>query len=182
MKILSTILMALFLSGCMATMAGNSDNIKRVSIKFKASEYNSIANKYTTRLTTAEIFKDKNPSPIRLHMDDYSTMGKYFSIVPEDVDVALDAIDKYLEWNEIATIDGDMIDKEIMTGKYARMMFYSGNEANHYFVIGMKVDSFLGPKIVNPFYFDKENTILLKDFFIAYKNGELKVSDSSKYN
>lgn len=174
--------MALFLSGCMATMAGNSDNVKRVSINFSASEYNSVANQYTKRLTTAVLFKDESPSPIRFHMDDYSTMGKYFSILPEDIEVALDAIDKYLEWNDIATRDGDMIDKVIMTGKYARMMFYSSNETSHYFVIGVKSDSFLSPKILNPFYFDKENALLLKDFFIAYKNDELKTSDSSKYN
>jgi hypothetical protein len=163
-------------------MVGNSENVKRVSVNFSASEYNSIANQYTTRLTTAEIFTNKTPSPIRFHMDDYSTMGKYFSILPEDIEIALDAIDKYLEWNHIATRDGDMIDKVIMTGKYARMMFYSGNASNHYFVIGVKSDSYLTPKVLNPFYFDKENVLLLKDFFISYKNGELNISDSSKYN
>lgn len=183
MKPIKTLTISIFfllLTGCGSTLL-NVD-MQVIPINFQALEYNSATNQYTPRLTRVDYNSASESKALRFHVDDYSPQGKYFSIMEDDFDIAIDAVNKFLRWEKIAVKDGDILNKHISSGKYCRMEFHSGNASSHYFVIGTKLNSLVGETILSPLYFDVENAIKFRDFLVSHKAGKTKSVDKSKYN
>ena len=97
----------------------------------------------------------------------------------------LAAIDKYAQWAEIATRDGDMITKEISRAKTKngriRFSMHSGNTTQHYLVAEFcAVGTCLGDRAL---YFSFENAMGLRGTLEAFGSGELTTDPDldSKY-
>lgn len=179
-----TVLILIYLT--LATLSGNAISAEetRIPITFSASTYNEIANEYLERPTFAILnTRKKGKSWLDVSMERYgkSEYGNAYinnSFTQEHCDQYIAFIDKYLEWETIATRDGDMIDKKIGKAKNINMGlnfgFYSASSKAHFLIIGYSLD--------HGQYFSKENAIALKDLLLRYKNNELKpVNTESKY-
>jgi hypothetical protein len=96
----------------------------------------------------------------------------------DNCDNYIQLIDKYLEWEKIASESQDIIDKKIGTAKGLPLSnidfsFYSANQHSHYLVIGDKIYGH---------YYSKAGAEALKELLIKYKNNELSPLDvNTKY-
>lgn len=168
-------LVFIFIAGC--SYIGWDET--RISINFSAKQFNDIADQYISRPTFANLTTYKNGSEkLIISMDPYGDPNRdipfssgYFEVrfVKEHIDGYISAIDKYLDWAERATKDGDVFTKEIAeVDGYATditFKFHSGNSSNHYLLLGHSGAS--------EQYYDRFNAKRLKEFLINYKNGKV---------
>lgn len=175
--------LAIFFIGCSTT---SNTNTTQIPITFSASAYNSVGNRYMERPTFATLYTPKNQNEpwLNLSMETYgyNQVGQNQIInafTKNNIPIYIELIDKYLEWEKLATRDKDMLDKKIGSAKTRLFSlefgFFSGNEQSHYLSIGS-----LGGV---PQFFSKEAALSLRDLLLKFQNGELKpVDTASKYN
>lgn len=188
MKIL-TLVTALVLFYAMAALA----EPQRIPVSFSGSGYNRAANQYLDAATFATIQPVKKGNDIlTIEVDDPVWSDAYKSMMPRSlrweknsVPEYLAAIDKYAQWAEIATRDGDMITKEITRAKTKngriRFSMHSGNTQQHYLVADFcAVGTSLSDTAL---YFSFENAMGLRDALEAFGSGELTIdpNQSDKY-
>jgi len=152
-------------------------NETEIPITFSASQFNDTASKYMQRPTFATLnTKSNGKSWLDLTMDQYGNHASTNSFSFEHCDEYIALVDKYLEWEETASKDGDIIDKKIGKAKNVNFgltfFFYSANPKNHFLTIGYSKEYSQ--------YFTREAAIELKNLFTRYKNNELKPLDKDK--
>ncbi len=100
------------------------------------------------------------------------------AVVPEYISM----IDKYIEWEGLAKSRGDIFTKKIGTvksttlaGTYTTMEFdfHSGNASNHYLCVYRSTPQMGLDKKVQALYFDRDNSIILKDLLKKYETSRL---------
>ncbi len=156
----------------------------RLPIDFYAHTYNSVANQYLSRPTSAELLhKASGQSWINIQMEKYG-QNQYgmnlltISFVQPECKTYIDLIDKYLAWEKIASQDKDILDKKIGSAKSVvfnmDFNFYSGNSTNHYLGIGG-----IGGEYQ---YYAKEDALKLKELLSNYMAGKILPTNlDSKY-
>lgn len=95
-------------------------------------------------------------------------------------------IDKYLEWEELASSRKDQIDKEIgRVGTLNGVLvfdFYSGNSANHYLVVSTTAESMTFGTRLWSAYFPVNEAKTLKSLLLKFEAGTFKAVDEDIYN
>lgn len=178
-------LVSLLVTGCVL------DPQNKKSLRFNTSvelvEFFSESRGYVEKPTFGEIIENKKGYFYYLKAPKYGTGVSWVIVEKSEVDIWESAIEKYLKWNELATQNKDMIEKEITryNSPYSmniRLEFYSGNETTHYLSIKSCQSGLI--QICTPMaMLNKKNAILLKKELKLFKNGNLKYEDiSSKYN
>jgi hypothetical protein len=174
------IFIAILFFGC--TTASNT-NITKIPIEFNASAYNNIANNYLERPTFATLYTPKNGNDpwINISMETYGFNQAGQNVIinafnKSSASSYIELIDKYLEWETLATKDKDIINKKIGSAKSKifniNFTFYSANENSHYLTIGMPG--------ADQQYFSKPNALALKELLLNLNNHKLKPLDSSE--
>jgi hypothetical protein len=144
-----------------------------------ASEFNHVSSTYMPRPTFVTLNTKKNGKTwLDVTMERYGTGSTTNSFTQENCDKYIEYIDKYFEWESIALRDADIIEKKIGKAKNVNLSisfyFFSGNEKDHYLAIGYSKEYSQ--------YFSHAEAAKLKALLLRYKNNELKVTDTSKYN
>lgn len=165
---------------------------QRIQSNFFGSAYNTAANDYLPAATFLEIYPHKRGNDtLAIEVDDKywdSTFKQYrpktLRLEKNHAAEYIAAIDKYAEWAEIATRDGDMITKEIgrvkaRVGKH-RFQMHSGNTSKHYLVVELCPMVCMGEEVLT---FDYQNAMALRDTLVRFGAGELAVNPDleSKY-
>lgn len=158
---------------------------QRIQTNFVAHAYNSAANEYLPAATFLEIYPHKKGNDtLVIEVDDKywnKTFNQYRSrfirLEKRYSTEYIAAIDKYAQWADIATRDGDMITKEIgrvkaRVGKH-RFQMHSGNAANHYLVVELCPMFCDGDDLIT---LDYENAMALRETLVAFGAGELAVN------
>ncbi|WP_447039677.1 hypothetical protein [Vibrio alginolyticus] len=115
----------------------------RLNSSLTVKEFNSVYSTYADRPTFVKLYDYGNGiNSVLVEMDTYHP--SHYSLLNFGVDYAKEYIayiDKYLEWENIASKRGDMLTKEIGSSygqgeweKYT-FSFYSGNSDSHYLEI-----------------------------------------------
>lgn len=164
MKLFQVAMISIALTGC-ATVEQST----RISTPIKAMEYNSVASKYIDRPTFASIEKmSTGEVTLTISRDNYGTSASSVRFSKANIDAYVALVDKFLEWDKLATARGDALTKDIGgadtwgNGMPAtlKLTFHSGNASSHYLAIsycaaGTCLDSYA-------LYFDAKNAIELK--------------------
>lgn len=209
MKISKTIALCLgvFLVGCKMTPEIPEYTTTRFNIPIQLSEFNSVAGHYVEKTAFVSLTTYANneyPELLMVEADGYgSSYNEYTGVTKNKVfvrftkneaQVTVDAVNKYLEWQEQAMKAGDMFTKEIAatakydagygTATYNKFKFHSGNATNHYLVYEFcSSASLVGEQCTEKAALTKENAVKLKDIAERYLQGELKKEDvAAKYN
>jgi hypothetical protein len=114
---------------------------------------------------------------LRVEYDKYGSGNGWVNFVKQYVDDYVQLIDKYIEWEKIASSKGDLLNKvigeaDLWIGASLVFRFYSGNERKHYLEITA------GESIL----LDKENVLVLRNLLIKFKNNQIHETDTSVYN
>lgn len=142
MKLRLALAAMIALAGCQTATVHNST---RVSTDVQVHEFNSVASQFMERPTFAYVSQDEQTLILEIdiygrRVTDYGTFEtSAVSFQRDGVPEYLAAIDKFQEWEAVATADGDMFTKEITKVKGAqsslKFAFHSGNETNHYLML-----------------------------------------------
>lgn len=181
MKKISILALTGVIFGC---STANNTAVTKVPLSFQGAIYNSVASQYIDRPTFAEILhKDNGKSWINIDVKKYGT-DQYGidsisnTFLQHECPTYIAHIEKYLEWEEQASKDGDIVQKKIGSAKTILFSmdfeFYSGNANNHYLAIGMSGG--------NMQFYDRQDAIALKDLLTKFQNNEIKpVNIEEKY-
>jgi len=185
-----SLFLGLALAGLLALPA--SADPQRIQSTFAGSAYNRVSNEYTEVATFVEIYpKKKGNDILAIEVDDRYWSETYKAYRPRVLLLEknraseyIAAIDKYAEWAEIATRDGDMITKEIAkvkakVGKH-RFQMHSGNASHHYLMIDLCPLICTGEEVLT---FDYQNAMELRATLEEFRAGNLSVNPDldSKY-
>jgi hypothetical protein len=192
---------AILFSGCKSNDI--AQNLKEQRIPFKASlmTYNSLANTYMERPTFATLYTYKDESYIRVeakmygteHINYLGTIDKKMLLHISSTQTSdfINAIDKYLKWNDLAIKNKDIIEKPISQTKtipfivldaYTKFSFYSGSASKHYLIMTNCTIVGLTPDMCKDSFVDKKNALKLKEFILAYQNGDISSTVKGEYN
>lgn len=173
-----------FLSGCKSTSV-LSDT--RVSSNVSASEFNSISSRYMERPTfiSTKQYADGSRS-LHINTDTYGRSESYIWLKETYIDEHIAMIEKYLEWEALASRDGDMFTKVIgkpigsdnIVTHYLRYRFHSGNESNHMLML-----AFCSSMICledDEIAFDQVNAKRLKSLYVSFKKNAFTTKDKLK--
>jgi len=146
----------------------------KLGSKFKARQYNSLTHKYEARPTFLELTTFKNGSDyLAVFMDEYGSTAAELRFVDEQANEYIALIDKYLEWEKLATVNEDIVDKKIGSAKgFANTInfsFYSGSQYSHFLVLDT-----LG---VNDQFYSRADAIALREVLAEYRDGKIKQND-----
>ena len=158
----------------------------RIASQLHAREFNSIASQYIERPTflSLQTYSDGRTALV-IDMDEYGVGPAGFEMAgdyalrldPAQVDAYVALIDKYLEWETLASSRGDMLDKEIgrapaagaQSPGEARFAIYSGNVGAHYLST-----QFCGVgTCINDMFFSRGDANELKRVLLALKSGNV---------
>lgn len=181
LKLLATIAMISLASGCTSVATET-----RVASRLHAQEFNSIASQYMERPTflSLQTYSDGR-SALVIDMDEYGVGPAGFEVAgdyalrldPAQVDSYVALIDKYLEWETLASTRGDMLDKEIgrapaagaQSPGEARFAIFGGNVgANHLMTQFCAVGA-----CINDMFFTRADAGELKRVLLAPKAGDV---------
>ena len=184
-NVLKTLALPIISLSLLASQPAVAKEKRRLSSNFQVSEYNRIAQKYFPQPTFIERhISKKKPEQLWIWTDfiregdsaKYYNGYDFISLSIKHVDDYIAAIDKYLEWREIAIRDSDEIEKTIADtigrkkSLKVRFSFFSGNKFNHFmFMQNCALDTCLEPS----FYFDSTNATALKSTLQKWKDGNL---------
>ncbi len=174
---------AVLIAGC-TTVAEQT----RVASALRASEFNGVASQYMERPTfvSVQTFSDKNTA-MAVEMDEYGTGydPNLNAVTPHItyfdkryVANYLPLIDKYLEWETLATQRGDLIEREIGNAKTwgngmevsLKYGIYSGAQGNNLLTIercavGSCSDKFL--------VLTRPNAVILRELLVDFEAGKV---------
>lgn len=180
----------------------------RFESKVSLSEYNNVANQYLSKPTFATLISYPNgesPELLSYVADGYgSSYHQYIGVIKNKIgfhvqrtkaNEFISSINKFLEWSDVATQNGDAFTKDIThiyydaekvsdTSAYYKLTFYSGNSKQHYLLFRSCTFSVITKEICygNTALSDVSAQELKADInkFLA---GEIKQLDvASKYN
>lgn len=185
MRFISAILLLISITSC-TTLTES----QRFHSQLSAKEFNSVSSKYMDRPTFLSIsnFSD-NTSSLTVLMDLYGQGQSGLFLDKARSQQYIDAIDKYLAWENKAKTRGDMFTKEISTIKAGGSMtdlkykftFHSGNQNQHYLSIIYCTAVMCIDKVTQ--YYDVANAKELKELLLQFKQDSIKVNDiDSEYN
>ncbi|EKO3939522.1 hypothetical protein F7U67_002061 [Vibrio metschnikovii] len=180
--VLTILLFLIIITGCASIQSET-----RINSTLQVREFNSISSKYVARPTFVT-FYELNNGDKSLYVESNSYRPNHSNSLNfgvKYVDVYISFIDKYLEWEKIASKRNDSLTKDIGTTKSwadalnLTFSFYSGNSNNHYLVIA-------GCGLIcvenSPYqYYDKNSAIELRSLLIKLKDNQLNVIDDSFY-
>lgn len=192
LRILNALLLGtiISLSGCSAFQKPTVDS--RVSSSLKTYEFNDVASAYYPRPTFVTVESKEGKQYLHIDTSQYGKMGYdpmkqthvFFS--KEHVSEYVAYIDKYLEWEELASSRKDQIDKEIgRVGTLNGVLvfdFYSGNSANHYLVVSTTAESMTFGTRLWSAYFPVNEAKTLKSLLLKFEAGTFKAVDEDIYN
>lgn len=176
MKILRFGFLALVLLGCTTI-----EQSTRITTNLQAREYNSISARYMNRptFTSIETMSDSS-TVLAISRDNYGNTASPLRFSKDNVPSYISLINKYFEWEKLATSRGDAITKEIgkanswgntISGSL-KFIFHSGNSAAHYLSISFcAVGTCLEDQAL---YFDSKNTQELKNLLLVLSSGTVK--------
>jgi hypothetical protein len=172
-------IIAFFLLVGLTACASMMPKMNRVSSSLQSLEYNDVASKYMTRPTFVSFYNDG----LRVNVNNYGTKEDWFEFAKVHVDDYVRLIDKYIEWYDIASQKGDVLEKDIgevnsVLGINLIFQYYSASVSRHLLVIQTRV---LGSKTDSQLIFDRPNALVLRDLLLKYKAGELKQTNESDY-
>jgi hypothetical protein len=192
---MNKILLALVLVIGMNSVASAEE--ARVEANLTAFEFNALSSAYMTRPTFANIVKRGSGSPFVLEftVDGYGKGRTAFGVANEFVDENIEVINKFLNWAEMATERGDMLDKEIAvvrgvdTGPFYvwnRYKFHSGNSKAHFLVIDIGTKVFGGfskndQMSAGSVVFDEENAGRLIKRLLEFKDKKISTTNTEDY-
>lgn len=169
----------LLMAGC-----ASMENASRISTTLKVYEYNSVASNYMPRPTFTELGTVDGVKVLHITSDEYGKIGNdpqktsHIYLKQTYVDDYISLIDKFLEWEKLASERGDTLEKNIGEAKDNLVFdFYSGNSKSHYLVISLKASGV----ILWENYFPKTEVSNLRNLLIQFKNNQIKTTDSSVY-
>lgn len=182
---------SIFLSGC--TVKTNVES--RVSTDLKSHEFNEITSAYMPRPTFVSVETRNKIKYLHIKTNEYGKIGynpkkeKHIYLHKKDINKSVEFIDKFLEWERIASDRKDQISKEIGRIKAIEeaagsadtdkvFEFYSGNTSVHYLVISS--DLGMNHKIWD-MYFPKEDVLRLRELLIDFKNDKFKPVETEVY-
>lgn len=201
-----SVCISLFIVGCKVTPEIPEYTQTRFDIPIKLLEFNSVAGHYvdkTAFVSLTTYAKNEYPETLTIEADGYGVnYNKYAGVTnntifvrfnKENTQVTIDAVNKYLDWQEQALKAGDMFTKEInATPKkesfgletYDKYEFHSGNARNHFLIFSIcSKSSLIGEQCTQRAALDRENAEKLKNIAQRYQEGELVKEDvASKYN
>lgn len=178
--IIATILSSVVLSGCAATKSTT------ISAPFSVSVYNSVANKYMPKLTEILLQEKDGKDLLYIGVEKYgSSYGQkeWVSFTKESASKSIPLIDKYLEWESLASKRGDQLDKEIgrvetPSGQFGDVVFsfHSGNQHSHHLNI-------YGSATTYSHMYTKGDAIKLRGLLTKFISGNLThLETDSVYN
>ena len=179
-------LFALAISVSITACTAVKENISMLTA-VKVERFNSAGDKYYEKPASA--FMKPLTDGSAEYFIGYDTYGGGFEQVAfnsRNTDQYSQFIDKYLEWEKIATKDGDLLEKAIgdtkstYNGMSATLNFsiFSANQNTHYLVIKSCVIGSCTDSIT----LDRTNAIVLRAELVKLGSGELlKRPDESKY-
>jgi len=174
------------LSGC-----SSFDNPTRVNAGFKGSLYNSVSNSFDERMTTATIYGDVKGNDIgmaEVRVDSYSGgLGKPLYPTPAKAQLHINAINKYLKWDTLASQRKEMVTKDIvriddgyMSSTKHYYGIHSGNVGDNYLTAEIATADF--SRGYHLIYFNRNNAVKYKAFLIRLRDGEMSLSNNGVYN
>lgn len=158
----------------------------RISSSLQAREFNSVASQYMERPTFLSLqnYSDGRTALV-IDMDEYGVGSAGYEVAgdyslrldPAQADAYATLIDKYLEWESLASSRGDMIEKEIgrapaagaQSPGEARFAIYSGAAGAHYLHTQFCA---VGACIMDMF-FSRDDALELKRVLMAVKAGKV---------
>lgn len=120
-----------------STQAAWKEDEHRLNTPLQVSSYNRIASRYLETATSVVALKMGGKETIGVEPSRATSV--YFSV--DHVDEYLQAIEKYISWQEQATKEKDAFTKQIadvknpMAGTRNRFGFHSGNAEQHYMTV-----------------------------------------------
>ncbi len=196
MKIVFALVFLLALVGCTTV-----EQDTRLSTSLTAMEYNDVGARYMPQPTFVSTQKmSDGKSVLMVHMNTYGvphvydnsglspsvldTM-KYFELrfSKENVTGYVSAIDKYLEWESLASERKDQLTKEIGqvptwgnggSNVLLKFTFHSGNEHEHFLVVSVHS---MGIDLEDSQVYDQQNAKELKRLLLAFASGSLQHTD-----
>jgi len=178
---LATIAMISLASGCTSVATET-----RIASQLNAHEFNNIASQYMERPTflSLQTYSDGRTALV-IDMDEYGVGPAGFEMAgdyalrldPAQVDAYVALIDKYLEWEALASSRRDMLDKEIgrapaagaQSPGEARFAIYSGNVGANYLMTQFCAVG----ACINDMFFTRADAGELKRVLLALKAGDV---------
>ncbi len=175
----NTIIFAIFLtavlSGCAATKSTT------INAPFEVSVYNSVANRYMPRLTEVLLQEKNGENILYIGVEKYGSnygQKEWISFSKQSASESIPLIEKYLEWEKIASDRGDHVDKEIgrvdtPNGQFGDVVFsfHSGNQYSHYLNV-------YGSATTYSHIYTKSDAVNLKSLLTKFVNGNLAHLDA----
>ncbi|MBG0760640.1 hypothetical protein BOO22_14595 [Vibrio cidicii] len=159
----------------------------RIESNLRVKEFNSISSRYMDRPTFITLYELSGDDRfLYVQSDSYRpNKSNTISYGLKYVDEYIAFIDKFLEWEKLATERKDTLNKDIgETSSWAgalnlKFSFYSGNSRSHFLEVAgcglMCVDT-------SPFqYFDQAAAKELRSLLIKMKENQFKPTDDSVY-
>jgi hypothetical protein len=160
------------------------DTSQRVSSGLRGLQFNSVASAYMPRPTSVNIERMRDGQKVlSVVVDSYGSMPHKVMFYERDISTCVMAIDKFLEWEQIAAKKRDLLEKEIATvpapsGMTIYFVFTSGNETSHYLGIGHTIGGPLGKTSAVSFYLDRAGATQLREHLVNLpKQSDKLVSD-----
>ena len=159
----------------------------RISSSLAGSDFNSASSQYLARPTFISILPSETSPTLLVEMTPYNGYNPTLGIeqpwrVPFEQKYVADylpLIDKYFEWEELASSRGDAIGKEIgrarsssgfgSGGAELRFTFFSGNASSHDLVVGQCLATCL-----DPIHFSKTNVVELRRLLVEFQQNRLQ--------
>ena len=175
----------LVLAGC-----GTIKSESRVSTPLQARQYNSVAASFMNGATSVSVAEMSDERVLQIRMDRYGGRESVFRFPAMTSAAAVANIDKYFEWEQLASARGDALTKEIGrsrswssmgagSGAQIKMSMHSGNERNHYLAL---VFCAAGTCVEDaPMFLDRAGAVELRNLLVQMDAGTLKSADSQVY-
>lgn len=171
------------LVGCMGAIDRNSE--RRVSSDLAVLDFNDVYDRYTPQATAVSLVdRHQSGQMLSIFVDLYGR-NSHLYIPEERADEVVPLIEKYLEWESMASERGDQLEKEIgvasgWTGFKLQTKFFSAGAKDHLLVIRQCVLS-CGSSHDDTFYFDRAGAVKLLELLDGLKSHSLAVTDDSVY-
>ena len=162
-----------------------ADEEVRISSPFRVMEYNTVSNQYGERATFIKMnLRDKGDmgwiQADMIHKSEYAYLNGGMDVLrikEKHVDKYIDAVEKFLKWEEMASRDGDVFTKEIATANKVKFTFHSGNAQSHYLTAEFCT---IGVCSEPAFYFDGKNSEALLKFLQDWRDDKLSYTTDAE--
>ncbi|EJG1710644.1 hypothetical protein CDB79_RS18860 [Vibrio parahaemolyticus] len=174
MKLIMPVIIATLCAGCASVQE------HQISSDLSASEYNNVYAKFYERptfITTYDYEKDTDAMLVKMDMYGTETSNLFFD--EKEVGRYLAAIDKFIEWEDLARSREDNFTKDIDTAPAwnsgnLKFTFHSGNAKNYYLAISFCSLICLEDQAQ---YYDLNNALALHEVLTSFSKGQLNTTN-----